>query len=283
MTELDANHDAHAEDDVYGHDHDHEPYIEDYFLATTTSVTRLTPSMIRVTLDVIGGERLVASGHPDEWVRLALQPNLSTPVTLPVLMANGKWGRPDGSKHCPNRPYTIRKWNAATNEMVIDIVVHEGGVAAGWAMRAKVGDVVGICNPEGRLHIPRDSRWILLLTDITRLPAVGRILEELPKEFQAVVHVEVPTEADQQDLVSRADVAVHWHVYTPTKELGASATQLANVARNIAALPDGPGCIYIAGEAKAASECRKHFRDTLGFDKSRIDAVGYWIEGQARV
>ncbi|MFK0686561.1 SIP domain-containing protein [Brucella intermedia] len=48
-------------------------------------------------------------------------------------------------------------------------------------------------------------------------------------------------------------------------------------------MPEGPGYIYIAGEARAASDCRKHFRDVLGFDKRRIDAIGYWIEGQARV
>ncbi len=58
---------------------------------------------------------------------------------------------------------------------------------------------------------------------------------------------------------------------------------LPQIAWAIDSLPEGPGYIYIAGEARAASECRKHFRDRLGFDKTRIDAIGYWIEGQARV
>ncbi|MCD4514353.1 siderophore-interacting protein, partial [Brucella pseudogrignonensis] len=67
------------------HNHDHAHYIEDNFLATTTCVERLTPSMIRVVLTLDGGERLIPSGHPDEWVRLAVQPDPETPVTLPVL------------------------------------------------------------------------------------------------------------------------------------------------------------------------------------------------------
>lgn len=264
-------------------DHDHEPYVEDYFLATATAVERLTPSMIRVVLKVDGGERLIGSGHPDEWVRLALKPDAQTPVTLPVLMENGKWGRPDGSKHCPNRPYTIRRWDRDRSEMTIDIVVHDGGVAASWAMAAKVGDIVGICNPEGRFWVPKGSTWLLMMTDITGLPAVGRVLEELPAGFKAIVHVEVPADKDRQDIETAADASITWHACHGPRTERPGYTDLPRIAGEITHLPQGPGYIYIAGEARAASACRAHFRDVLGFDKHRIDAVGYWIEGQARV
>lgn len=265
------------------HHHEHEPYVEDYFLATTEEVIQLTPSMTRVVLTVQDGERLVATDHPDEWVRLALRPNPETPVTLPVLMENGRWGRPDGSLACPNRPYTVRAWNPATCEMVIDLVAHEGGVAAGWAMAARVGDVVGICNPEGRFEPPPGAKWMLLLVDITGLPAVGRILEELPAEMHAIVHVEIPSAADRQRLDSRADVELVWHEMHGRRDGSEAPTRLPEIAARFTTLPDGPGYIYIAGEARAASACRKHFRDRLGFDKHAIDAIGYWIEGQARV
>ncbi|WP_407975868.1 siderophore-interacting protein [Brucella pseudogrignonensis] len=268
---------------AYDDDHHHDSYVEDYFLGETIMVERLSPSLIRVVLKVEDGERLLPSGHPDEWVRLALKPNAQTPVTLPVKMENGKWGRPDGSQHCPNRPYTVRHWNPATCEITIDIVVHEDGVAATWAKNAKVGDVVGICNPEGRFWIPRGSEWLLMLTDITGLPAVGRILEELPAGFRAIVHVEVPSEDDRQVIVTKADALVTWHACHGMKPERPGYTELPRIAREITELPEGPGYIYIAGEARAASDCRKHFRDVLGFDKRRIDAIGYWIEGQARV
>ncbi len=265
------------------YDHHHAPYIEDNFLATTISVERLTPSMIRVVLKLDGGERLISTGHPDEWVRLALQPDPDTPVTLPVLMENGKWKMPEGAEYCPNRPYTIRRWDPATCEMVIDIVAHEGGVAASWAMNAKVGDVVGICNPEGRFWIPKGSQWLLMLTDITGLPAVGRVLEELPAGFRAVVHVEVPSDEDRQEVDTAADASIVWHACHGLKPERPGYTELSRIAGTITELPEAPGYIYIAGEARAVSESRKHFRDVLGFDKNRIDAIGYWIEGQARV
>ncbi|MGW6778586.1 siderophore-interacting protein [Brucella pseudogrignonensis] len=281
------NRETHADEHDHHHDeddgHHHDPYVEDYFLGETIDIVQLSPSLIRVVLKIVGGERLIPSGHADEWVRLALQPDPDTPVTLPVLMEDGNWGRPNGTHHCPNRPYTIRRWDASSCEMTIDIVVHEGGVAAGWAMSAKVGDVVGICNPEGRLWIPKGSGWILMLTDITGLPAVGRVLEELPERFQAIVHVEIPLDADRQVIATKADASIHWHVCHGLKADRPGYTELPRIAQTVAHLPDGPGYIYIAGEARAVSACRKHFRDTLGFDKKRIDAIGYWIEGQARV
>ncbi|MGF0540652.1 siderophore-interacting protein [Agrobacterium sp. ES01] len=268
-------------------DHDHEAYVEDNFLASVVSIGHLTPSMMRVVLRLDGGERLLGSGHPDEWVRLAVPANAETPVVLPVLKENGRWEMPEGADYAPNRPYTVRRWNAKTCEMVLDMVVHEGGVAASWAMGAKVGDIVGICNPEGRFWLPKASQWLLMLTDITGLPAVGRVLEELPQGFRAVVHVEIPSDADRQEIGEMietvANVEITWHACHGLRPERPGYTELPRIARAITTLPDGPGYIYIAGEAKAAAECRKHFRDSLGFDKRRIDAVGYWIEGQARV
>ncbi|OCW57490.1 hypothetical protein AWJ14_14310 [Hoeflea olei] len=263
------------------------PYQEDYFFAETVSAARLTPSLVRVVLRVRDGERLIESGHPDEWVRLAFGPDAQTPVTLPVLMDDGRWGRPDGSPPCPNRPYTVRRWTPETCEMVIDIVAHEGGVGASWALQAKPGDVIGICNPEGRFWLPAGSRWLLMLADISGLPAVGRVLEELPEGFPAAVHVEIPSDDDRQEIGGLigtvADATITWHTCHGLRPERPGYTELPRIAREITTLPEGPGYIYIAGEARAVSDCRKHFRDALSFDKHRIDAVGYWIEGQARV
>ncbi|MBN8933850.1 MAG: SIP domain-containing protein, partial [Rhizobium pusense] len=58
-------------------------------------------------------------------------------------------------------------------------------------------------------------------------------------------------------------------------------TRLLDIAQAIK-LPEGEGYLYIAGEATAASEVRKHFRDVVGVDKERITSVGYWVEGQSR-
>ncbi|MNL70649.1 Siderophore-interacting protein [compost metagenome] len=97
------------------------------------------------------------------------------------------------------------------------------------------------------------------------------------------MHVEIACDEDRQEIETLADVSIIWHACHGPRSDREGYTELPRIAGLIDRLPDGPGYIYIAGEAKAASECRKHFRDTLGFDKKRIDAIGYWIEGQARV
>ncbi len=69
-------HETHSHDHDHAHDeddgHHHDPYVEDYFLGETIDVEQLSPSLIRVVLKIAGGERLIPSGHADEWVRLAL-------------------------------------------------------------------------------------------------------------------------------------------------------------------------------------------------------------------
>lgn len=255
------------------------PYAYDCFWADVISSEQITPSMKRFVFKVDCGERLVPSGCPDEWVRLTFKPNADTPLSLQIRGENGKWKWPDGAEPCPDRPYTVRRWDGSRCEMTIDIVAHECGLATEWARTARTGDRVGVCNPAGRFRIPSQTDWVLMVTDITGLPAVARILEELPSGFMAYAHIEIPSEADRQPLPTRADLDVSWHMETVG---GNGRSRLAAIAAEITTLQSGNGYIYIAGEAKMASQSRKHFRDTLGFDKNRIEAIGYWIEGQSR-
>lgn len=258
------------------------PYVYDCFWADVVSLEEITPSMRRFIFKVDCGERFVPSGCPDEWVRLSFKPNAQTPLTLQTRDENGKWRWPDGSEPCPDRPYTVRRWDSSRCEMTIDIVAHDSGLATEWARSARPGDRVGVCNPAGRFRLPRQTDWVLMVTDITGLPAVARVAEELPPGFTAYAHIEIPSEADRQSLRTRADLDLTWHVGDAKRRGGNGHSRLATIAAGITTLPAGNGYIYIAGEAKMVSQSRKHFRDALGFDKSRIEAIGYWIEGQSR-
>lgn len=255
------------------------PYAYDCFLADVVSVEQLTPSMKRFVFKVNAGERFVPSGCPDEWVRLSFKPDAHTPVSLQVRGQNGKWGWPDGVVPCPDRPYTVRRWDGQRHEMTVDIVAHNEGLATEWARTARAGDRIGVCNPAGRFRLPEQTDWVLMVTDITGLPAVARIAEELSPGFTAYAHIEIPAAEDRQSLATDAALDLTWHIADP-RDNGSS--QLAMIAARITTLPSGNGYIYIAGEAKMVSQSRKHFRDVLGFDKNRIEAIGYWIEGQSR-
>lgn len=258
------------------------PYVYDCFWADVVSFEEITPSMTRFIFKVEDGERFISSGCPDEWVRLSFQPNADTPLTLQVRDENGKWRWPDGAEPCPDRPYTVRHWDGFRHEMTIDIVAHDSGLATEWARSARIGDRVGVCNPGGRFRMPKQTDWLLMVTDITGLPAVARVMEELPSDFAAYVHVEIPLEEDRQSLKTQAELDLTWHITHTKRTGGTEHSRLAAIAAGITALPEGNGYIYIAGEAKMVSQSRKHFRDTLGFDKNCIEAIGYWIEGQSR-
>jgi NADPH-dependent ferric siderophore reductase len=251
--------------------------MSEYFVAEVVSVSRISPNMIRI---VFAGEALSgfqSSGRPDEWTRLMFPVEQGAAVALPVL-TDGKWRAPAHCPMSPARPYTVRRWSPCDGELTIDFVVHEGGIAASWAQAARCGDTIVVSAPFGRFTPPEDTDWIILLADITGLPAVARIIEEMTVERSIAAHVELPDAGDQQAMHGTADTHLHWY-----DSFGKTAqpTQLAEIARGIE-LPAGRGYLYIAGEATAASEARKHFRDVLGFDKDRITSVGYWIEGQAR-
>lgn len=235
-----------------------------YLWATVISATRLSPSIIRIRL---GGDdicRFQSNGVSDEFIW----------VVFP-----DRAGVVGNEETLPGRYYTVRAWDDRLKEMTIDFVVHEHGVATGWAQQAAPGDRIGLLRPRSCFEPPRDARWILLVADVTGLPAVGRIVEEGGEGQRIVAHVEIPLAGDRQSWTSAADVTVNWHESTGP---GADATRLPAIAQTIERLPEGSGYIFIAGETKAVRDCRRHFSRTLGFDRRRVTSVGYWMAGKAR-
>lgn len=247
--------------------------MAEYFHAEVISRRQLTPSMLRLELG--GGDmgRFRSSGKPDEWVRLLLPSAAGEAVDFPACI-DGKWQKPPG----PTRPYTVRGWDAVRARLTLDFVAHDSGLAWDWATRVRPGERLGLSGAEGRFCPPQDAEWILLFADMTGLPAVARILEEMEAGPSVTAHLEIPGQGDRQPLPSRADTTLNWH-----HSYGAEGcpSRLLDIARSVP-LPPGPGYIWIAGEVTAVAESRKHFRDHLGVDKDRITAVGYWIIGQSR-
>src|SRR5699024_8784601 len=92
----------------------------------------------------------------------------------------------------------------------IDVVRHDGGLAAGWAYRAQPGDQIDFAGPKSCALLNREVDWHLLIGDETALPAIGRFLEEAPEGLAVRAIVEIPSAADQQQIPTRADARVEW-------------------------------------------------------------------------
>ena len=245
-------------------------YYTDYFRADVQDVVALTPNMIRI---VLGGEdlrRFVTSGDPDERLVVVLPRPGQREAPEPVRQPDGTLDYPSDDE--PDlRSYTVRRFDADKPEMVIDFVRHEGGVAATWAIQAQVGDVVYLSPAKGWYAPPADATWQLLLADMTALPALGRILEELPAGMRAVVVAEVTEESDRQELTSPADVTYQW----VTGGNGHGPSVMLDVLKGLD-LPDGPGYIWFAGEAADSRAIRKYVRRELGWPTDRFTIIGYW-------
>src|SRR6267154_2105606 len=109
-------------------------------LLTVKRVTHITPRMVRVTLtgDLAGFKSAAADDH----VKLFFPAPGSTHPILPNGPA-GSHAVAEGSMPIA-RDYTPRRYDAATNELDIEFVLHNEGPATRWATQVQPGQTLGI-------------------------------------------------------------------------------------------------------------------------------------------
>ncbi|HEY0215623.1 MAG TPA: siderophore-interacting protein [Cellulomonas sp.] len=239
--------------------------------AVVTAVQHLSPGMVRVTF---GGDDLdgfTSTGVGDEYVRLFFPHPGASDVVMPFVSGD-YWDYPEGVEPGPVRTYTIRDV-PAPGVLVIDFVVHEGGVAASWALAARPGDVLALNPPRGLYDPPADARWQLLLADATGLPALARVLELSDPAVRTRAVVQVADPAHRIDLAIPAGADVVWTVGGN----GHGPCGLLDALR-ATTLPDGPGYVWFAGEARVQRAVRKHLRHERGLPGTAYKVVGYWTE-----
>lgn len=218
------------------------------------------------------------------------------------------------------RTYTTRAVRHSACEVDIDMVVHEvDGPASAWIDRAQVGDELMILAPSrtrtgvslGIDFVPpaRVDR-ILLAGDETSAPAIAVILEQLPREAEGVVVVELPEAADagylprhpgfEMRVAGRGEGGRHTHLIAQVKEAAAQLApngsgadveevdiddgilwEVPRTAKGGAALKSAPLYSWLAGEASAIKTLRRHLVTDLGVDRRAIAFMGYWRLGRA--
>jgi len=196
--------------------------------------------MVRVVLGGPGLAAFTSTGIPDEWVALVVPGQFQS------------------------RYYTVRSWTGT--ELTLDIVVHDQGLVTEWAMTDCVGDRVAISEPKGSFLPAAEADWVVLLGDLTALPAIARILE---------ARGEAPTHA----FVSSSDGPIDGYADGITWLPG--DTELAAFVESFA-WPAGDGYFWMAGESAQMRQIRRHVRRDLGWDASRQDLMGYWSNTRAR-
>ncbi|MDJ0392582.1 siderophore-interacting protein [Rhodococcus sp. G-MC3] len=242
-----------------------------FYFADVVAVKQLTTHMVRVTF---GGEdvaQYVSIGAPDECVTLFFA-RAGEDVPPAMTEVDGKWWYYDVEPVPEGRNYTVRRFDAAAGQLVIDFFAHEGGVAATWALNAAVGQTIVWTRPRSWYGVPETADWQLFLADMTGLPALGRIIEELPAGATAHAIVEVLERGDIQQFETAGDVTYDWRIGSGN---GDSASVLDDAAKQYE-LPDGEGYIWFAGEAACSRTVRKYFRKELGYPVTQFEIIGYW-------
>jgi NADPH-dependent ferric siderophore reductase len=151
------------------------------------------------------------------------------------------------------------------------VVVHDEGLVTAWASGDCVGDAVVVTGAQGSFTPPPDAAWLLLVGDLTAMPAMTRIAEssDLPTRIWA----EVPDDLTGY-LPARADV-------TWLEPPGPGRSRLAEVVEGIE-WPVGDGYFWMAGESAQMRAIRKHLMRERRLPSSSYDVMGYWRAVAAR-
>lgn len=241
---------------------------------SVASVQDLTTDLRRIVLE---GPELAGFISPgfDDHVKIFPAAEGQAPI-LPTV-------GPDGPIFPEPRPvardYTPRAYDAEANRLTLDFATGHGGPATEWAMRARVGSVLGIGGPRGSFVVPTVFADHVLIGDETALPAIARRLEELPAGVRAHPVIEVADAASRLDLHSQAEVALTWATRDGAPR-GRAETLLAAVETALAGVDSSDAYVWIAAEAAVAKPLRAHVL-TLGFSPKAMKAAGYWRLGGA--
>ncbi|MQA82722.1 MAG: siderophore-interacting protein [Streptosporangiales bacterium] len=258
------------------------PYVH---VACRVARTReLTPHMLRVTFDGLDG---AAAGAGDQRIKIFFP---LAGQECPEVPTGTDWYKEYLAMPAEVKPvmrtYTIRSLRSDVGEMDVDFVRHgDSGPASAWCERATAGDRVTMWVPNAHFGAvaggyeykpPAGADWQLLAGDETALPAIAGILEDLAPGTSARLFVEVPDDADRQDMPTAGDVRVTW--LSRAAYTGGDSPLVAAVRS--ADLPAGTPYAWLAGEASAVRDLRRHLVRERGVDKRAIDFCGYWRRGK---
>lgn len=160
-----------------------------------------------------------------------------------------------------SKVYTVRRWDPQSRELDVDFVKHGIGVGTTWAYRARPGDRIHLYGPSGSRALPEEADWLLVAGDDTAIPAIARLLEELPDDARAQVFIEVAEAAHRLDLRSLPHVAVTWLVRDGSR--AGIGTLLLGAVKE-ADWWEGEPFAWVAGEQSTVRDIRRHLPARLG-------------------
>ncbi len=232
---------------------------------------QLTNRMVRVSFAGIDFASLVAL--PAASVRLLLPSPGTSELVMPGWNGN-EFLLPNGERPTI-RTFTPRRVDPQTHELDLEIVIHDGGFASGWARAADAGDPAAISGPGRGFAIDGDARGYLLAGDETALPAIGQLLEAIPPDASVQVFVEIAAQEARLRLPDHPRATVEWCDLPAGAPPGDSVIA---AVRNAGLDPSVQ--VWAAGEAAAMRRLRSHLFEEVGLPRRRATVRGYWKQAR---
>lgn len=245
------------------------PNLQEVTVVSAYDVTRSMRRVVFRCADIgpfLGG---------DIHVRLLIPPEGREPV-WPGYRADGRIDWRDGPDAPIVRAYTIRSVDAERCELCIDFLQHPAShgptPGADFARDARPGDRAALLGP-GSGGIP-DAKSIFLAGDESALPAIARILEEVPAgtTIKAIIEVEDPGE--ERYLPHRDGSDVRWLHRTGYADNGMESVLAVTAREAIEGLPQDT-FVFVACEKQDVRSLRTVLK-RRGHDRSRMYVAWYW-------
>lgn len=234
------------------------------------AIEQLTPCMKRI---VVGGEALLgfSSDAPDDHVKLFF-PDANGELVFPGSGTDGSDHR-SATKPSAMRDFTPRHHDPDGQRLVLDFAAHDGGTAAQWARKTRVGDILGVGGPRGSHVVADDFDHYVLVGDETALPAISRWLEAWRHDAPISALIEVPANADRQPLAVAANMHVSW---LPRNGTHAAVSHRLETALRSLPEPAGNTFYWIAAESRRARVMHRLLVEERNVPKEWVRATGYW-------
>ena len=238
---------------------------------TVERVESLASDLVRV---VLGGPGLAGLEMPpftDAYVNLLFVPP-GAPYAVPFDVQEAR--RLDRDLWPVPRRFSVRRWDPAAGELLIDFVTHgDSGTAGRWAVTARPGDRVQFSGPSGGYRPDPDVTWHLMVGDESALPAIAASLEAVPATGRALLVAVVEGPGGELPLDCPAPLDVTWlHRSTLTRPsdeaLAAAVGALSFPADDVHA--------FVHGEAVETRAVRRLLLGERGVPRERLSVSPYW-------
>lgn len=238
---------------------------------TVVSAEDVTPNMRRVKFACADVAPFIGG---DMHVRLLVPPKGRAPV-WPGLREDGRVAWPEGEDEILVRVYTIRFVDVERKELWVDFLQHPApGVktpGADFARDVQPGEKVAFLGPGGGALPVAPS--MLLAGDESALPAIARIVAEVPAGTRMQAIIEVENEAEEQPLPTAGSLDVHW-LYRRDYPTDAGRVLAEETKKAIAAIDDST-FVWFACEKEDVRSIRSLLK-SRGHDKKNRYVAWYW-------